>query len=64
MLPESQCGLRKNRGMIDICIAQQLQEKCWEHHQDLFIAFVNLSKAFDTVQRELLWTSSLSLDAP
>ena len=31
LLPESQCGFRKNRGMIDmIFTAQQLQEKCQE----------------------------------
>ena len=33
----------------------QLQEKCREQHQDLFMAFVDLSKAFGTVSRELLW---------
>ncbi len=54
MLHESQCGFRKNRSTIDmIFTARQLQEKCREQHQDMFMAFVDLSKAFDTVQREL-----------
>jgi len=35
--------------------ARKLLEKCTEQHQNLFMAFVNLSKAFDTVQRDLLW---------
>ncbi len=50
MLPESQCGFRKNRSTIDmIFTARQLQEKSWEQHQDMFMAFVDLSKAVDTV---------------
>lgn len=56
LLPESQCGFRKNRSTVDmIFTVRQLQEKCREQHQDLFMAFVGLSKAFDTVNRELLW---------
>lgn len=31
-------------------------EKCREQHRDLYIAFVDLSKAFDSVDRELLWS--------
>ena len=38
-----------------IFVARQLQEKCREQHQDLYLAFVNLTKAFDTVNRDLLW---------
>ena len=54
--PESQCGFRRDRGTVNmIFVARQLQEKCREQHQDLFIAFVDLSKAFDTVNRQLLW---------
>jgi len=32
-----------------------LQEKCREQHQSLFFAFIDLTKAFDTINRELLW---------
>ena len=38
-----------------IFVAQQLQEKCREQHQDLYLAFIDLTKAFDTVIRDLLW---------
>ena len=56
LLPESQCGFRKDRGMIDmIFTAQQLQEKCWEQNVDLYMTFVDLTKAFDTVSHEGLW---------
>lgn len=65
MLPESQCGFRKNRSTIDIIFtARQLQEKCREQHQNMFMAFVDLSKAFDTVQRELLWDILLRFGCP
>ena len=56
VLPESQCGFRRGRSTIDmIFVAWQLQEKCREQHQDLYLAFVDLTKAFDTVNRDLLW---------
>ena len=56
VLPESQCGFRRGRSTIDmIFVARQMQEKCREQHQDLFLAFVDLTKAFDTVNRDLLW---------
>ena len=35
--------------------ARQLQEKSVEQHQDLYMTFVDLTKAFDTVSREGLW---------
>ena len=55
-LPETQCGFRKNRSTCDmIFCARQLQEKCNEQNTDLYIAFIDLQKAFDTVNRELLW---------
>ena len=56
LLPESQCGFRKERGTIDmIFAARQLQEKCQEQNVDLITTFVDLTKAFDTVSREGLW---------
>ena len=55
-LPESQCGFRAGRGTMDMVFAaRQLQEKCMEQHQDLYLTFVDLTKAFDTVSREGLW---------
>ena len=44
LLPESQCGFRKNRGTIDmIFTAKQLQEKCQEQIMDLNMTFVVLT---------------------
>ena len=50
LLPENQCGFREDRGTIDmIFTARQLQEKCQEQNIDLYMTFVDLTKAFDTV---------------
>ena len=35
-----------------IFTARQLQEKCQEQNMDLYMTFVDLTKAFDTVSRE------------
>ena len=54
--PESQCGFRRGRGTTDmIFTARQLQEKCREQRMNLCIAFIDLSKAFDTIKRVMLW---------
>nr|VZI15267.1 unnamed protein product [Spirometra erinaceieuropaei] len=56
LLPESQCGFRRHRGTTDmIFAARQLQEKCQEMRTHLYSTFVDLTKAFDTVNREGLW---------
>ena len=48
LLPESQCGFRKDRGTIDmIFTARQLQEKCQEQNVDLYMTFVDLTKALE-----------------
>ncbi len=56
LLPETQCGFRKERGTVDMIFAvRQLQEKCQEQNRELYTIFVDLTKASDTVSREGLW---------
>nr|VZI09470.1 unnamed protein product [Spirometra erinaceieuropaei] len=56
LLPESQCGFPRHRGTTDmIFAARQLQENCQEMRTHLYSTFVDLTKAFDTVNREGLW---------
>ena len=56
VLPESQCGFRSGRSTIDMIFAlRQVQEKCQEQNVPLHIAFVDLTKAFDTVSRSGLY---------
>ena len=49
---EPQCGFRAGRSTVDMIFSlRQLQEKCREQQQPLFLAFVDLTKAFDLVSR-------------
>lgn len=65
ILSESQCGFRSGRGTIDMIFsARQIQEKCREQHMDLFVVFVDLVKAFDSVDRSGLWRILSKLGCP
>ena len=65
VVSESQCGFRRNRGTIDMIFAvRQIQEKCREQNQNLYILFVDLTKAFDTVSRGGLWAILSKLGCP
>ena len=60
LIPESQCGFRKDRGAKEmIFTARQLQEKCQEQNVDLYMTCVDLTKAVDTctVSLDGLWNS-------
>ena len=64
-MPESQCGFRSNKGTIDmIFVLMQIQEKCREQTMGLYAAFVDLTKAFDTVSRDGLWKILARLVCP
>ena len=57
VLPESQSGFRKARGCVDmIFVTRQLVEKAQEHNNTLYMLFVDLKKAYDSVPREALWS--------
>ena len=54
--PESQCGFRSKRSTVDMIFSiRQLQEKCREQQMPLYIAFIDLTKAFDLVSRQGLF---------
>ena len=60
--PEAQCGFRAGRSTIDmIFFVRKLQEKCREQRQPLYIAFIDLTKAFDLVSRQGLFTLLLRI---
>ena len=56
VIPETQSGFRGGRGAVDMIFsARQLVEKSLEQRVPLCQAFVDLTKAFDTVNRDALW---------
>ncbi|KAL8582045.1 hypothetical protein ACOMHN_028026 [Nucella lapillus] len=63
--PEVQCGFRAERSTIDMIFSlRQLQEKCREQRRLLFIAFIDLAKAFDLVSRAGLFTLLQKIGCP
>ena len=51
-----QCGFMQGWGTTDaIFILRQLQEKNLVADKPLYLAFIDLEKAFDRVPREVIW---------
>ena len=56
IMPDSQSGFRKGRGCADmIFVARQLVVKVREYGESLYVMFVDLRKAYDSVPRQALW---------
>ena len=65
VLPETQCGFRSGRGTVDMIFSlRQLQEKIREGNKELYIIFVDLAEALDTVLRDALWKVLAKLGVP
>ena len=64
-LPESQNGFRNGRGAVDSLICCRLLSKyCRENGLPCYIAFVDLTKAYDKVDRDILWMVLSRLGVP
>jgi len=62
---ESQCGFRTGRSTMDMIVtARQLQEKCREQQREMYAVFIDLMKAFDSVDRTALWEILLKIGFP
>ena len=56
-MPEEQCGFRPHRSMVDMMfVVRRLQELARKNDNPLFMCFIDLAKAYDSVDRTLLWT--------
>jgi hypothetical protein len=62
VINDMQFGFREGRGTTDaIFIVRQLQEKYLAKGRELWLAFVDLEKAFDRVPRDVVWWALKSL---
>ena len=56
ILPEEQCGFRPARSAVEIVfVVHRLQELGGARKKTLYMCFIDLQKAYDSVDRELLW---------
>ena len=56
LLPEEECGFRLHRSSTDmIFVVRRLQELGRKARVPLFLCFIDLQKAYDSVHRTLLW---------
>ena len=65
LLPEEQCGFRPNRSTPDmmfvVCRLQEIRRKAGV---SLFMCIIDLQKAYDTVDRTLLWQVLTRIGVP
>ena len=65
ILPESQCGFRKDRRPIDMILsARHSQQKYQEQNMGNNMTFVDSFKAFDTVSHDELWKTITTFCCP
>ena len=63
--PRNAVRFRPERGTTDMIFsARQVQEKCREQGRDICLAFIDLTKAFDSANREALWACLARLGCP
>ena len=56
ILPEEQSGFRPRRSTVDMLfVIQRLHELARKKGTAVFACFINLTKAYDSVDQELLW---------
>ena len=57
ILPEEQSGFRQKRSTTDMMfVIRRLQELVWKKRTPLYVCFIDLTKAYDSVDRTLLPT--------
>ena len=64
-LPEVQAGFRKGRGTRDqIANICWITEKAREFQKDIYLCFINYTKAFDCVDHNKLWKALKEMGIP
>ena len=65
LLPEEQCGFRPNRSTTDMMfVVRRLQEVGRKAGVSLHMCFIDLQKAYDTIDRTLLWQVLTRIGVP
>ena len=65
LLPEEQCGFRPESSTTDLMfVVCRLQENGRKAGVSLFMFFIDLQKAYDTVDRTLLWQVLTRIGVP
>ena len=65
LLPEEQCGFRPDRSTTDMMfVVRRLQEVGRKAGVSIFVCFIDLKKAYDTVDRTLLWQVLTRIGVP
>jgi hypothetical protein len=55
-LHEAQCGFRQGRGTVDAMFSlRSLAAACMEYRTGMAMAYVDFTKAYDSIHREALW---------
>ena len=63
--PESKCKFRSQRSTTEMIFSvRQVQEKCNNYNVPLYIAFIDLTKLFDLVNREGLFAILFKISCP
>ena len=64
-LPDEQAGFRRGRGTRDhISNIRGIMELCNEYGQDVYLYFIDYSKAFDCIDQEKLWIALREMGVP
>ena len=65
ILPDEQSGFRPNRFTTDMMfVICRLQELARKKRIPLYVCFIDITKAYDSVDRTLLWTVLARFDVP
>ena len=57
ILPEEQSGFRPNRSTADmVLVIRRLQELAWKKRIPVYVCCIDLTKAYDSADRTLIWT--------
>ena len=65
ILPEEHCGFRPGRSTVDMLfVMRRLQELGRRKKIPLYMCFIDLQKAYDSVDRELLWKVLARIGVP